>query len=104
MLLKEVVVGLVDVVDFPVAGVMVDTTGTTGTMMLLEMRMDFLEDTGDLLKMLMEQAVVGLLVDTVLAVVVKDLAVVELPTGNLVMLNAHRGIMTAIAGQVMVLA
>lgn len=98
LLQEEVVVVLVDVVDFPAAGVMVET-GSTGTMMLLEMRMDFLEDT-DLLKMLMEQGVVGLLVDTVLAVVVVDLAVVDLLMGNQVMLNAHGGIMSAIAGLV----
>lgn len=70
MLLQEVVVVvLVVVVVFPVEGV-VDLTGTPGTMMLPEMRMVFLEDT-DLLKMLMEQGVVVLLVDTVLAVVVE---------------------------------
>lgn len=98
MLLQEVVVVvLVVVVVFPVEGV-VDLTGTPGTMMLLEMRMVFLEDT-DLLKMLMEQGVVVLLVDTVLAVVV-EVAVVDLPMGNQVMLNAHGGPMSAEVGQV----
>lgn len=93
MLLLEVVVVAVEVVLVVVEAV--DTTGITGTMVLLLMKTDMVEDTTDALKKEMELDVVGLLVDTVVGAVEATAMVIQ------VTLNAQEGTLSVTVELVM---
>lgn len=84
---------MVDVEVVMVVAEVVDSTGIPGTLMLLPMKTDMVEDT-DAQKKEMEQDVVGLLVDTEGVVVEASTMVIQ------VTLNAHVGTLSATVEQV----
>lgn len=85
---------MVDVEVVMVVAEVVDSTGIPGTVMLLPMKTDMVEDTGAQKKE-MEQEVVGLLVDTEGVVVEASTMVIQ------VTLNAHVGTLSVTVEQVM---
>lgn len=85
---------MVDVEVVMVVAEVVDSTGIPGTVMLLPMKTDMVEDT-DAQKKEMEQDVVGLLVDTEGVVVEASTMVIQ------VTLNAHVGTLSVTVEQVM---
>lgn len=85
---------MVDVEVVMVVAEVVDSTGIPGTLMLLPMKTDMVEDT-DAQKKEMEQDVVGLLVDTEGVVVEASTMVIQ------VTLNAHVGTLSVTVEQVM---